>query len=348
VLTVLAIAGNAFAGPDSIVPGGQDPDAPDAGFTNKSVDIWAHVDYEYELDSATLVRERVGNPSADPLARVPTVRDLSFKQFKHTLTPKLQIGLFHDTFVYAALPIVIEQTRELSFVDANRSSTAVMDGLLPMEGFDARDPGTPTPGDLAFRGPNRHGLDQVHVGLGTALMNQAKDDTKPTWKIGAEVRLAIGSVMKFDPMAPDANHGVSRGVQELKLWTSFARKLGWAEPWVELWWLTPLAAKSDSLFQDPGFGATNINPPQRAGVASGLELYVLDNAADQTRISLDLGTRVESHFEGREYTEMWEVFAFAGDPRTMGPLVLDSDPTAGSAPTRSPTRASRTSRTTSS
>ncbi|HEY5948539.1 MAG TPA: hypothetical protein VIV40_23770 [Kofleriaceae bacterium] len=329
VLTVLATAGSAFANPNSIVPGGQDPDSTNADFAQKSVDVFTEIDYAYELDSSTIVRERVGDPNADPLNGVQTVRDLEFKQFRHTLTPRLQVGVFHDTFVTVALPIIIQQTRELRFIDANDrgGSSTVADGLVPMEGFDARDPGVQTPGDLLFRGPSRHGLDQVHLGLGTAFMNQQKDDTKPTWKMGADLRLSVGTIMKFDPMAPTANKGVSRGVHELKLWTTFARKLGWAEPWVELWWLVPVASKSNSLFSDPGFGATNIKSSQQAGVASGVELYALDNRADQTRISLDLGTKVVSHFEGREYTEMWEVFAFAGDSRTGGPLILDSDPT---------------------
>jgi hypothetical protein len=331
VLVLLAFAGAASANPNSIVPGGQDPESPDAGFANKSVDVWTEIDYSYELDSATILRERA-DANADPLDPTPTVRDLEFKQFRHVLTPRLQVGVFRDTFVTAALPIVINQARELRFIDANdrSGSSTVADGLVPMQGFDARDPGTQTPGDLLFRGPNRHGLDQVHLGLGTAFMNQLKDDTKPTWKIGAEIRLAVGTVMKFDAMAPTSNKGVSRGVQELKLWTSFARKLGWAEPWVELWWLVPLTEKSDSLFDDPGFGATNVSSSQQAGVASGVEFYALDNRADETRISIDLGSKVISHFEGREYTEMWEVFALAGDSRGSGPLILDSDPTDGS------------------
>ena len=329
MLVALACGSHAFANPNSIVPGGQNPDSPDAGFANKSVDVWAEIDYSYELDSSLIKRERVGDADAGPLDGVTTVRDLEFKQFKHVLTPRLSVGLFRDTFVTAALPITIQQVRELRFVDASdrSKSTTVADGLVPEQGFDARDPGTSTPGDLLFRGPNRHGLDQVYLGLGTAFMNQLKDDTKPTWKIGAEVRLAIGTIMKFDPLAPSANKGVSRGIQELRLWTSFARKLGWAEPWVELWWLVPMTEKSDSLFDDPGFGATNYRSSQEAGVASGIELYVLDNRAEETRISVDVGSSVVSHFEGREYTEMWEVFALAGDSRGMGPLILDSDPT---------------------
>ncbi|HEY5924896.1 MAG TPA: hypothetical protein VIV11_24615 [Kofleriaceae bacterium] len=328
VCSGLALSVNAYAGPDSIVPGGQDPESPMAGFANKSVDVWTELDYAYELSSSRLFREVV-DPNRDPLDGTRTVSDLEFKQFRHVLTPRVQVGVFRDTFLSAALPIVIQQARELRFDDPNGRpiSPTVRDGLIPMDGFDSNDPGTPTVGDLAFRGPTRRGLDQVHLGLGTAFMNQLKDDTKPTWKIGAEIRLAVGTVMKFDPMQPNANKGVSRGVQELKVWTTFARKLGWAEPWIELSWLVPLSDKSDSLFDDPGFGATNIAHSQQATVASGLEVYALDNRADETRISIDIGSRVTAHFEGREYTEMWEVFALGGDTRLGGPLILDSDPT---------------------
>src|SRR5262249_31589339 len=155
-----------------------------------------------------------------------------------------------DTFFTAALPVIIAQARELRLdkgVD-RAGSSSVIDGLIPMQGYDARDPSTATAGDLMFKGPDRHGLDQIHLGLGVAVMNQARDDTKPTWKLGAEIRLAFGSVMKFDPMSPTSNTSVGRGVHELKLWTSFDRKLGWAEPWMELFWQVPIAVTSESLF----------------------------------------------------------------------------------------------------
>ena len=328
-IAVLTAGAFAHAGPFSVVPGGQDPDDAGADEAQKSVDIYAELLYNYELASSTIGRERTG-VSSTPGA-IPLVRDLEFKSFRHTITPRLQIGVFRDTFVYAALPIVITQARELSLYDGldRTQSSTVRDGILGPEGFDARDPGTMTAGNLMFRGPNRRGLDQVHLGLGVAPMNQLKDPTKPTWKLGAEVRLAIGEVMKFDPTEPNANKGVSQGVQELKLWTTFARKLGWAEPWVEVWWMTPLTATSGSLFDDPGFGSSNVNKSQQGGVGFGLEIYAVENRADQTRISVDLGTRFVGHFEGREYTEMWEVFANAGDSRGTGPLILDRDPTRG-------------------
>lgn len=328
MLAVLGVSWQAAASPYSIAPGGQDPDVEGAGYAQKSVDFNMELDYAFELDSSSLVRERIG-PGTDPLGAIPTIRDLAFNQSRHIITPRAELGVFRNTFITVALPIIISQQRELHLGDGvdRAGSSAVTDGLLPATGFDANDPGTPTPGDLMFRGPTRSGIDQVHLGLGFGLMSQAKDDTKPTWKLGADFGLAIGKVMRFDPTEPTANTAVGRGVHELKLYTSFARKLGWAEPWVELFWLTPLAATSSSLFTDPGFGATNVAHSQLGGIQMGIELYVFDDKADQNRVSVDFGTKAVAHFEGREYTEMWEVFAFAGESRSMGPLILDADPT---------------------
>ncbi|MDB4955324.1 MAG: hypothetical protein JWO36_2893 [Myxococcales bacterium] len=315
------------ANPASIVPSIADPGAW-VGVAGSSTAIFMSVDYEYEQDQSLVLREHVGDPGADPLGPLPTHHELRFKQFRHTVTPHVDVGLYHDLWISAALPIVIEQARELRLdTGVDRTASTFLDGIIPAAGYDARDPSTPPPGDLVFRGVNRHGLDQIHLGLGYAPMNQAKDDTKPTWRLGAEVRLAFGKTMKFDPASPSSETGVGYGVHELRLWTSFDRRLGWAEPWVELFWQTPIGTKSDSLFANPGFGATNTGKGQQAGVAFGFQAYAIDNGVDQNRISLDLGTRVVAHFEGRDYTEMWEPFALAGDSRGTGPLILDADPT---------------------
>jgi hypothetical protein len=323
----LGLASEARANPDSIVPSIADPGAY-VGVAGSSTAIWFRVDYEYEADRSSILREHLST-TADPLAPLPVGKDLAFKQFRHTITPRIEVGLYHDLWVSAAMPIIVQQARELRLAGGvdRASSSTVVDGILPMEGFDAHDPGTPLPGDLMFRGVSRHGLDQVHLGLGVAPMNQLKDDTKPTWKLGAELRLSIGKLMKFDAMSPGSENGVSSGVHELKLWTSFDRKLGWAEPWMEIFWQVPIGVRSGSPFEDPGFGATNTQKGQQGGVMFGFEAYAVDNAADHNRISLDLGARFVGHFEGRDYSEMWEPFALAGDSRGMGPLILDADPT---------------------
>lgn len=316
---LLLIAGShARANPASDVPSAADP--------GNTADAHITLDYGYELDTSSIAREVVND---DPLGRTRTTDDLTFQQFRHVITPKLELGIYHDTWISVALPIVVNQARELKLASGitRETSTTLLDGLLPIEGFDADDQTTPTTGDRIFQGKNRKGLDQIRLGLGVAPMSQKRDPTKPTWKLGAEVRLAVGKLMEFDRDNVGAETGVSRGVHELRLWSSFGRRYRRTEGWFEIFYQVPLRERGGSLYKNPGFGATNVGAGQQAGLAFGVETYAVDDRVNQNRISLDLGASVVGHFEGREYTEMWEVFAFAGDVNAQGPLVLDADPT---------------------
>jgi hypothetical protein len=302
---------------------------PTAAYPGIGEEVHFRADYEYNIDSALITREQVGNPDADPLAPLPRSRDLKFHQTRHLLTPKVELGLYHNVWVSFAVPIIFAQSREFdlaSGVDRANSSTFA-DGILTGNGFDARDPGTPPAGNLAFRGVNRTGIPELRGGLGLAPMNQALDPTKPTWKLGVEGRFAIGRVMRFDAVDPAHEAGISTGVHELRVWTSVDRRFNHFEGWFEVFWQLPIYTRKTALFKDPGFGATNVDLSQTAGASFGLETYLVNDAETGNRVSLDLGARTTAHFEGRGYSEMWEVFALAGDPRRAGPLVLDGDPT---------------------
>jgi hypothetical protein len=290
--------------------------------------IHAEVDYEYDIDSALITREQAGAPGTDPLAPLPRHRELEFHQYRHLLTPHLELGVYRDVWVSFAAPIVLAQSSELDLAGgiARTDSTTFIDGILTGNGFDARDPTTPPAGNLAFRGVTRSGVPELRGGIGFAPMNQARDPTKPTWKLAAELRFAIGRVMRFDAVNPGTETGVSTGIHELRLSTSVDRRYRYFEGWFEAFYQRPIYTRSSALFQNPGFGATGTDPGQTAGVSFGLEAYVINDAATGNQVTVDLGTRLDAHFEGRGYTEMWEVFAFAGDSRTAGPLVLDGDP----------------------
>jgi hypothetical protein len=317
----------ARANPASIVASAADPGDP--------ADLHLRLDYEYSIETSSIWREQVG-AAVDPLDPIPKIRDLAFRQERHRLLPRADLGIYHNTSIYAALPIIIAQQRQLTLGPGvtREGSSTLIDGLVPPEGFDARDPGTPLPGDGVFRDVKRSGVDQIHAGMAIAFMNQDNDDTKPTWKLGGELRVPVGRVMRFNPREPSAETGVGRGVYEVRVFTSVARRYKRTEAWFELYWQTPIAEKDTSLLRlpdDERFGATNVEAGQQAGAASGLEVYAFDDAANGNRISLDLGGRIDAHFEGRDYSELWQVFALAGDAgaATPGPLVLDADPRTG-------------------
>lgn len=300
--------------------------------TGPGSQVHVDVDYEYDFDSALITREQAGAPGTSPTDPLPIQRELQSRRFRHLLTPKLELGLYHNVWLSFATPIVLLQSSELelaSGVSAATSSTFA-DGILPAGGFDARSPGSPLNGNLVFRGVERSGVQELRAGLGVAPMNQATDDTKPTWKIGVELHIPVGTVMKLDAANPGSSQGVSTGVYDLRAWTTVDRRYEWFEGWFEAFWQGPVYTPNDSQFQDLGFGTLNRTPSQAAGIAFGGETYFVDDAATGNRFSVDLGARFTGHFEGRGYSELWEVFAYAGDAARQGPLVLDSDPvTAG-------------------
>ena len=315
------LAAPAAAGPYSDVPSAADPEDP--------FDVHGRVDYAFELERGAIRRERAGAPGTDPTGAVPEVDDLLIEGSRHVLTPAVELGVFHDAWIAAALPIVIAHRRELKLDVDRAASSTIVDGLLPPEGFDVDDPvGFPPSEDTIFRGPRRSGLDQIHLGIGYAPMNQQRDDTKPTWKLEAQLRIPVGAIARFDRDDPGRNTAVGRGVYEILLQTSVARRIGWAEPFFALSWLAPLSVKSGSTFEDPGFGARATRPQQQAGVHFGVEAIIVDRPEDPTRVGIELSSHVNARFEGRDYSPMWEVFAYAGDVGHSGPLVLDHDPTA--------------------
>lgn len=328
----------ALANPPGEVVSAFDPD--------DRFDLHVTLEYGLELHRASIRREQAGLPGTQPTDPLPVVKDLYFEGSRHLIVPRVDLGLFTDLSLTAALPVVISDSRSLlldqrsspcvfpgggqnaTCIDRSNSTT-VQDQILPANGFDAENPGGGgfPDGATIFRGPNRAGIDQVQLGLVWAPMNQQRDPTKPTWKIGAEGRVAVGAPMRLSVQNPGSETSVGRGLHELSVWMSFARRMRWAEPFVKLWWLTPITETGDSAFRPVGFGEQRNAAQQRAGVEFGLEAPVWNPAPDR-RVTVDAGARFSGIFEGRAYTEMWEVFQFAGSTERSGPLVLDADPVA--------------------
>lgn len=313
-------------------------------------DIHLHLDYRFVARRAAIKREFVGLSGTDPDGPMPLVKDLVYSSSRQEIIPRLEVGVFTDVALTLAMPIIFGQSATLAFdqradncvfptdpgtancIDATNSST-VLDGLVPASGFNAQDPsgGFVDGSANLFRGPRRSGIDQLHLGAVWAPMNQLRDDTKPTWKIGAELRASVGKVMTFDRDDLDGSDGVSRGVHEVRLHTSMARRIGWAEPFFEIYWLGPIGSRGGAPLESPErpFGAQQTTAQQHAGGRFGVQADIWQGRSPQHRVALHLSGMVDAAFEGRAYTDMWEVFAYAGHaPSGDSPLALDSDPVA--------------------
>lgn len=309
----LALAGHAAAEPAELAP--------------TTLQAVATVDYSYTTEAATIRTETFSNSSTQGIG---SVADLRASHQQHQITPQVQLGVLPNTWFTFALPVVLGDQRSLALASGvtRDTSATVAAGILPAAGLDANDPTVGTTGSTMFRGVSRGGLDALYVGLGVAPMGQDRDDTKPTWKIGATIGIPVGEVARFDRAAPSRNTAIGRGIYDVEVWTTFTKRTRRAVPYARFDWRIPVKSQSASLFSNPGFGATNILPAQRAGMRGGASARVVDRAADAVYVDIGFEGRSSVFFEGRAYTEMWEAFAYAGDANTENaPLVLDRDPT---------------------
>ncbi len=334
----------------------EDTELASSGDDDDPFDFNIRVGYVRSLRRAAVKRELIGEVQNRPLLSTLTVKDLRYTQVRHTLPLRAEIGIWQDLQLHVEAPLVISDQRELLFahnegksctfsgqenvelgelptcVDG-RNSTVVRDGLIDVDPADqtywgtegeerlvgGSDIGASEPGVTL---PKRSGLDQLNVGLTYALLSQARDDTKPTWTLGFEWRIAVGEAMDYDPKRPDDNTSVGRGIHDLVVQTAFAKTLTYVEPFMKIWWAYPIA-KDDSLFKDHKGGQDKVGPQQHAGVDFGLEIFALNRPESKQRIGFEIGGGITASFEGRGYSEMWEVFR--RNPELDGPCGVDGD-----------------------
>jgi hypothetical protein len=299
-------------------------------------DVHFGVAYDYNFKQAAILREwNSGRGGANPDTENRLVKDLIYRQQRHTLTPTVEMGLWHDLALYISLPVVLHDTREYSFdqrVDdcvfgdspatatcVNKdNSTTIRDEILPRNGFDGTnttDPFGQFTGpntELIFRGPVRRGLDQLHVGLKYGILNQTKRSHMPNWIIAAEGRFAVGRPMTFrrsiEIADPDGNHRVGRRIHELGFWTALSRRYRFLDPFFTAFWRQSISA-SNSLFRDHGGAQDLVNPQSQAGLSVGSEIVPWERKARNLKVAVQVSGSATLHYGGRGYSEIWELLA---------------------------------------
>lgn len=315
------------------------------------------VGYSYSLSRGAIKRERVGE--ADQRA-IKLVKEARYSQIRHFLNLRAEFGIWKDLQFHIALPITLSDSRTLSFAQNGGSdcknpgiagqvtdncvtpanSTIVADGFLDraaLEGNNFRvidwGSSSPPPGGLLL--PNRAGVDQLHFGISWAPVSQARDSTKPTFVLGFEARIAIGSAMRYNPAdKPDTsaddptderartNTSVGQGIHQLHWYLDVSRRFNrWVEPFFSFWYMLPIAASS-SLFSETTFdgsGQERAGPQHIGGFRAGMEIVPWEEPAKRNKVSIELRLHLTGYFEGRGYSPMWEVFA--NNPQLTGACI---------------------------
>ena len=300
-------------------------------------DVHFGVAYDFNYKRAAILREWNSGRPGDNENRL--VKDLTYEQFRHTLTPSVEFGLFRDLGLYFTLPVVLSDSRQYSFDQraddcvfgspggspvancVNKdNSTTLRDEIVPVSGFDATNTGNPylpfggPDSELIFRGPVRRGLDQLHIGLKYAILNQEKRSHMPTWLIAFESRIAVGRAMTFSRdiqgREPDGNTRVGRRIHELGVWTALSRRYRFLDPYFTAHWRQSLRA-SGSMFQvfSREGSQDTVLPQSEAGLSVGTEIVPWERKAKNLKVAVVLQGTSVLHYGGRGYSEIWELLA---------------------------------------
>lgn len=308
-------------------------------------DVNVGIDYDFKYHSSSIRREWIHK------SRRTLARDLVYRQLRHSIVPSIEVGLFRGLAFYAKLPVVVSDQRDYRFdrnsrkacvdpgqanaetpatcVDKTNSST-LRDGIVPLGGFSASRKGGPflaypsADTRTIFRGPNRHGIDQLHLGLKYAVIRQDKQNYFPTWLVAFESRVGIGQEQRMSKtiVAPSSNSFVGRKVHEFGLWTSVHRRFRFIEPHATAYARWAVASKDSAIGRINSPGTPSPGPQNHLGVSVGALIIPWVQPAKNLRFALDLRANLDYVGRGYAYSPAWELLA------DSPALVASKDPSA--------------------
>jgi hypothetical protein len=345
VLALLAVPGVGFADepvaarePQLMSETAEITSVADAFDKNDPFDLNLIVGFAQSWKNAKIRREtNLNQPGLASGGFVPATANIaSYSSTMSTLLVGADVGIYRDLALILRVPIILSWAQNLG--DLN-GSTAVAQQLL-------QDPSGGQLFNLPFTSPTRSGIDYISAGLDWAISNQQRDETKPTWVIGVEGRLAVGSPLHAcnanppsgtpqcpdpsDPGNPNLNRdpGISRGMESIIAKTTWSRRFGYVEPYSGFW------VQADFPTGDSDFGKWNpVNnlertPPLQGSFMLGLEVIPYEHREQFQRLSADFRFRGTYHSPGRDYSELFDALGSsqATSLRTPNPATWTANP----------------------
>lgn len=236
----------------------------------------------------------------------------AYRQQTSVLHLGTDIGIFRDLALSIRLPLILQDTRELSDLDGSARNLERL-----------QDPSGDPLFSVPFRSPSRSGLDFISGALNYAIFNQQRDFTKPTWVVGVEGRLGVGVPLHActarpnvgrpacpDPSdgrntAKDRQPGSSRATNAVGVHTIFSRRLGYIEPFAGFSFLAEFAQER-SDFGPARRGAVLPRPPMQGRFTTGLEIVPWERRESFQRLVFDARVQAGYHSAGRDYSELFD------------------------------------------
>jgi hypothetical protein len=263
---------------------------------------------------------------------IPATENIaSYKGSESTLLVGADIGIYKDLALIFRVPLILSWSQSLGDLDG---SSAVAPQLLS-------DPMGTALFPVPFNSPTRSGVDYISGGIDWAIYNQQRDSTKPTWVIGIEGQLSVGSVLHAcnanatiecpDPQHPNdptlnRKPGISPGFDRLIARSVWSRRFGYVEPYAGFDFTAQFAqARSDFGTYNPPNDLER-NPPLLGSFMLGMEVIPYERREAYQRFSADFRFKGTYQSPGRDYSELFDALGSSSSSylRTPNPAAYMS------------------------
>jgi hypothetical protein len=250
-----------------------------------------------------------GQPGS-PAGFIPaTLNVAKYSSSMSTLDLGADIGLYHDLALIFRFPIILSWSQSLGDLDG---SSAIASQILA-------DPSGGQLFTVPFSSPTRSGIDYISGGIDWAIFNQQRDFTKPTWVIGVEGRLSVGSPLHAcqavngtnvcpNPDGTPGNRtpGISPGYESLIAKTVWSRRFGYVEPYTGFWFQADFPKGGTDFSQWNPQQNLSRTPPLLGSFLLGFEVVPYEAREQFQRFSVDFRAKGTYHSPGRDYSELFD------------------------------------------
>ena len=277
-----------------------------------------------------LQQNGLGGAPGSPAGFTPATENIAtYKSSLSMLNVGADVGLYHDLALILRVPVILSWSQSLG--DLNGSS-AVASQILA-------DPAGGQLFSVPFQSPTRSGIDYISGGLDWAIFNQQRDWTKPTWVVGVEGHVAVGTPLHAcsqtngtntcpnpDGSPGNRDPGISRGYDAIIAKTVWSRRFGYVEPYAGFW------VEADFPNGNTDFSKWNPaqdldrSPPLLGSFALGMEVVPYEAREQFQRLSADFRFKGTYHSPGRDYSELFDALGSsqATSLRTPNPAAYTS------------------------
>lgn len=217
-------------------------------------DLHLSVRWDRTEERMKITREAFDPALNPPLGAVVDEPQLRYARTRNVVVSRVALGLYHDLEVSFEVPYVLADDVTWRFAQVGGISAGALPGNVEDVDTDANDSGAACGGpagcgifpvgtgtSVFFGGK----LGDMKAGAAWGILNDRKDDTKPTWVVGLDVTLPTAE--RYDPAAGrswspaggvsphalDSDRGpVGEKVWKFDLYTALSKRVGPLDPYL--------------------------------------------------------------------------------------------------------------------